>query len=172
MIIELGTTDLKTRYGLWQEHLFYDGQKESIALTFGTVKDGEDLLCRVHSSCIYGHYFNSVECTCQEEMDRSMQWIQEAGQGVIILLDQEGKGNGHFALLQSIRFKREGVPQAEAYQAAGFAKDARSYGAAAKILQYLKPTSIRLLTNNHKKVANLEEWGIKVNGIRPLTTFR
>lgn len=80
----------------------------------GDLQDAEDILCRVHSSFIFGHYFNSIECDCQEQMDISQELIQREGKGIIILLDQEGKGNGHFALLNSVKHKRLSVQQADA----------------------------------------------------------
>jgi len=168
MIVKLTQSNLKTKYGHWQEALYYDGQKESIAFFMGDVAEGEELLCRVHSSCIFGHYFNSTECDCQEQMDISMQLIQRAGKGVIVLLEQEGKGNGHFALMNSIEHKRKGVQQADAYVAAGFKKDNRDFSAAAKILKDLKVASVRMLTNNPKKVQTLESQGIKVIGTKEI----
>lgn len=168
MIVKLTEGNLKTKYGLFQEALYYDGQKEAIALYMGDVKDAEEVLCRVHSSCIFGHYFNSTECDCQEQMDISQALIQREEKGIIILLDQEGKGNGHFALLNSVKFKREGIKQADAYEAAGFKRDARDFRAAAKILHDLKVKSITMLTNNPDKVRTLSEHGITVLGTKEI----
>ena len=128
MIVPVAEGRLNTRFGEFREILFYDGQKESIALLMGEVKDGEDILCRVHSACIFGHVFNSIECDCREQMEMSQQSIQEAGKGIIIWLDQEGKANGHFALLKSKEYKKRGMPQAEAYEAVGIKRDARDFG--------------------------------------------
>ena len=100
MIVKLAEGNLKTKYGIFQERLYYDGQKEAIAFFMGDLQGAEDVLCRVHSSCIFGHYFNSIECDCQEQMDVSQQLIQQAGRGIVILLDQEGKGNGHFCVVE------------------------------------------------------------------------
>ena len=164
MIVKLAEGNLKTKYGIFQEALYYDGQKEAIAFYMGDLKDGEEVLCRVHSSCIFGHYFNSIECDCQKQMDISQQLIQRAGKGIIILLDQEGKGNGHFALLNSVRFKRQGVQQADAYEAVGFQKEARNFSSAAKILKDLGVKSILMLTDNSKKIETLRQFGIEVVG--------
>lgn len=169
MIIQLATGSLNTKYGTFQEALYYDGQQESIAFYMGEIAQGEDILCRVHSSCIFGHYFNSVECDCREQMDVSQQLIQQAGRGIIILLDQEGKGNGHFALLNSVKYKREGLAQADAYEAAGFERDARNFSAAAKILRHLGVKSVRMLTNNPQKVKTLSRLGIEVVGTREIS---
>ncbi|MFK7770925.1 MAG: GTP cyclohydrolase [Saprospiraceae bacterium] len=168
MIVKLTEGSLKTKFGLFQEILYYDGQKESIALMMGELQDAEDILCRVHSSCIFGHYFNSIKCDCQDQMDISQELIQRQGKGIIILLDQEGKGNGHFALLNSVKHKRQGVQQADAYEAVGFKKDARDFSSAAKILKNIGVKSIRMLTNNDKKINTLKEHGIEVVGIQKI----
>ncbi|WP_299184485.1 GTP cyclohydrolase [uncultured Aquimarina sp.] len=167
MIIRLAETNLKTKFGEYREILFYDGQKESFALVMGDVKDQADVLCRVHSSCIFAHHFNSIECDCREQMEISQQIIQKEGTGIIIWLEQEGKSNGHYALLKSIEHKKRGLSQPEAYEAAGFKKDARDFSPAAKILTDLGVTSITMLTNNPKKVANLSELGITVTDTQP-----
>lgn len=168
MIVKLAEGNLKTRYGIFQEVLYYDGQKESIALIMGDISDSEEVLCRVHSSCIFGHYFNSIECDCQEQMDISQQLIEQAGKGIIILMDQEGKGNGHFALLNSVHYKRKGIKQADAYEAAGFERDARNFSAAGKILKERRVTSVRMLTNNPDKVKTLEKHGVAVVGTQEI----
>lgn len=167
-MIKMAEVDLKTKYGTFHEVLFYDGQKEAIAFYMGDISEQENVLCRVHSSCIHAHIFNSVECECREEMAIAQQLIQKEGRGIIIWLEQEGKGNGHYALLKSIPFKRQGLPQAEAYEAAGFQKDARDFSAAAKILKALEVKSITMLTNNQKKVNTLTQHGIEISGTKSL----
>ncbi|MFN8356805.1 MAG: GTP cyclohydrolase [Spirosomataceae bacterium] len=168
MIIQLAEGPLRTRFGEYREVLFYDGQKESLALIMGHIQDQDDVLCRVHSSCIFGHYFNGIECDCREQMEISQQLIQQAGRGIIILLDQEGKGNGHFALLKSVEFKRQGIAQADAYEAVGFKKDARDFSAAAKILNHLGVKSVEMLTDNPRKTETLTQHGVLVSGIRKI----
>src|SRR5690242_6031768 len=119
MNIRLAERDLATQFGVFREILYYDGQRESIALVMGDVSGRDDVLCRVHSHCLGAHVFNSVECTCREEMAAAQAMIQQAGEGVIIWLDQDGKGNGHLALIESIKYKKD-VGQGEAYVRAGF----------------------------------------------------
>lgn len=167
MIVKLAEGHIKTKYGTYQELLFYDGQKESIALIMGEVTGQEGVLCRVHSSCLLGHAFNSIECDCREQMEISQQIIQREGKGVIIWLEQEGKGNGHFALLKSVEHKRLGLKQADAYEAVGFKKDARDYRAAVEILREIGVGSIRMLSNNPEKMETLTQYGIKIVGIVP-----
>ncbi|MEO9966207.1 MAG: GTP cyclohydrolase [Reichenbachiella sp.] len=168
MIVKLAEGPLKTKFGEFTEALYYDGQKESVVLMMGKLQDAEQVLCRVHSSCIFGHYFNSIACDCQEQMDISQQLIQRAGKGIIILLDQEGKGNGHFALLNSVKYKRQGMKQANAYEAAGFKKDNRNFSAAAKILKDIQVKSIRMLTDNPDKVNTLTQHGIVIDGVQEI----
>lgn len=168
MIARLASTDLRTRFGTFHEVLYYDGRTESHALVMGDVADGAEVLCRVHSSCIFGHQFNSVECDCREQMEEAQARIQAEARGVVIWLEQEGKGNGHYALLQSIAHKRKGLAQGDAYEAVGFARDARDYRAAAAILKELGVRSIRLLTNNPDKVDTLTRHGVVVMGTEPL----
>jgi len=168
MIFRLTERDLQTKFGVFREILYYDGQKESIALVMGDVENGEDVICRVHSACVSGHVFNSVECECQAEMDAAQSAIQKAGKGLIIYLEQEGKGNGHLALMASIPYKKSGMKQAEAYEKAGFEKDARNFRPAAEILWDLKVESIILLTDNDKKADDLRQYSINVSEIKKL----
>ncbi len=165
MIFRLTERDLQTKHGTFSEILYYDGQRESIALVMGDVENESDVICRVHSACVSGHVFNSVECECQQEMEAAQSLIQKAGKGVIIYLEQEGKGNGHLALMASIPYKKAGMKQSEAYEKAGFEKDARSFRPAAEILQNLQVASVILLTNNAEKAEDLKKFGIVVSGI-------
>ena len=166
MIKRLAQRELKTKFGTFTEILYYDGQKESIAIVMGDVA-GDDVLCRVHSHCIGAHVFNSIECTCREELEAAQRAIQEAGRGVIIWLDQEAKGNGHLALIESIPFKSE-HGQAKAYEMAGYKADARDYRAAAQILTELKVSSIVLLANSESKAEVFKEEGVMVSNLRKM----
>lgn len=167
MIVELAQGTIQTKYGIYREILFYDGIKESHALVMGDITNGEDVLCRIHSSCIFAHHFNSIECDCREQMEISQQLIEKEGRGIVIWLEQEGKGNGHYALLNTLPLKKDGMSQAEAYETVGFQKDARDFLAAAKILKHLNVTSIVMLTNNAKKTETITRHGITVSGIQP-----
>jgi GTP cyclohydrolase II len=170
MIFKLIERDLQTKYGTFREILYYDGQKESIALVMGDVENEENVICRVHSACVSGHVFNSVECGCQQEMEAAQLAIQKAGKGLIIYLEQEGKGNGHLALMASIPYKKTGMKQSEAYEKAGFETDARSFRPAAEILRDLKINSIVLLTGNPEKAEDLRKFGIAVAETKRLNT--
>ena len=167
MIKRLAERELKTKFGTFKEILFYDGQKESIAIVMGDVANGENILCRVHSHCIGAHVFNSIECTCREEMEVAQEAVERDGRGVIIWLDQEAKGNGHLALIESIPFKKE-HGQAKAYEMAGYKADARDYRAAAQILNDLNIKSIVLLANSEGKGDDLRRESIRVSETRAL----
>ena len=166
MNVLLAQRELETRFGVFTELLYYNGQTESLALVMGEVEEGEGVLCRIHSACIGGHVFNSVECRCADEMAAAQQQIEKEGRGVIIYLDQEGKGNGHLALIRSVPFKKAGFSQSEAYVKAGYEADARSFRPAAEILTDLKVTSVVLLTNNPDKVEDLRSASINVSATK------
>lgn len=168
MIARLAERKLNTRFGIFTEILYRDGESESIALVMGDVGSEENVLCRVHSACIGGHVFNSTECECADEMAAAQATIQQAGKGIIIYLDQEGKGNGHLALMASIPFKKAGFSQGEAYVKAGYEADARSFRPAAEILNELKVRSIVLLTNNPEKAAGLRRYSVTVSDTKEL----
>ena len=170
MMIRLAERELATKFGLFNEVLYYDGQKESIAIVMGDVAEQENVLCRIHSHCIGAHVFNSIECDCREQMAAAQAVIEREGRGVVIWLDQEGKGNGHLALMQSIPYKKAGSSQAQAYVRAGFKGDDRSYRAAADILADLKVGSIVLLANGADKADDLQAESIIVSETRPLKT--
>ena len=169
MIVRLAERDLRTRFGTFTEVLYYDGQRESVALIMGALSGQENVLCRIHSACLGGHVFNSIECECAAEMASAQAAIESEGRGVIIYLDQEGKGNGHLALMQSIPYKESGNSQADAYVKAGFATDNRSYSAAAGILADLEVRSIILLSDGADKADALRNESIVVSGVRALT---
>src|SRR5688500_6949049 len=168
MIKRIDERELDTRFGVFTEVLYYDGQRESIALVLGDIDGKSDVLCRIHSACIGGHVFNSVECTCAGEMAAAQSAIQRAGRGVIVYLDQEGKGNGHLALIESIPFKNAGMSQADAYVQVGYKADARSYRPAAAILDELNIVSVNLLTANPAKAEELRGRGICVTSTSKL----
>lgn len=169
MIVRLAERDLKTKFGNFREILYYDGQTESIALVMSDVENEENVLCRIHSSCVSAHVFNSVECECREEMAAAQALIEREGQGIIVYLEQEGKGNGHLALMASIEHKKAGFKQSEAYEKAGFEADARSFRPAAEILADLKVKSIVLLTNNAEKAEDLRKASIIVAATKPVS---
>jgi len=158
---------LLTRFGDWHEILYHRGGREIIALIFGDVSEREQVPCRVHSMCLSAHVLNSIECDCREQMELAQRYITSSGYGLVIVLDQEGRGNGHKALILAARKAvEESITQDEAYRLAGFESDARDYGEAAEILADLKVSSIELITNNPDKESQLRKAGVSVAGTR------
>jgi GTP cyclohydrolase II len=168
MIFRLAERNLKTKFGTFREILYYDGQTESIALVMGDVENAENVFCRIHSACVSAHVFNSIECECREEMEASQALIESEGRGIIVYLEQEGKGNGHLALMASIEHKKAGFKQSEAYEKAGFEADARSFRPAAEILADLKVKSVVLLTDNAEKAEDLRRASIIVSDTKKM----
>jgi GTP cyclohydrolase II len=168
MVIRLAEAPLHTKFGTFLEILYYDGQRESIAIVMGEVRQRDNVLCRLHSHCVSAHLFNSIDCDCREQMDLAQAMIEQQGVGVIIWLDQEGRGNGHLALLRSRALQAQALSQTEAYVQLGYAADARQYTSAAAILQDLGVKSVVLMTNSPHKTGSLQAAGITIAGTRPL----
>jgi GTP cyclohydrolase II len=168
MIIRIAEGQLHTQYGSFLEILYYDGQQEMIAIVMGHVYDGEEVLCRIHSHCVAAHVFNSVDCDCREQMQVAQALVEQRGAGVIIWLDQEGRGNGHLALMRSRALQEQGLSQTEAYVSLGYEADGRRYNRAAEILRDLGVKSVQLMTNSPQKVAGLQAAGITITGTQPL----
>jgi GTP cyclohydrolase II len=168
MVIRLAEAPLHTKFGTFLEILYYDGQQESIAIVMGDVRQRDNVLCRLHSHCVSAHLFNSIDCDCREQMELAQAMIEQQGAGVIIWLDQEGRGNGHLALLRSRALQAQGLSQTAAYVQLGYAADARQYTSAAAILQDLGVKSVVLMTNSPHKTGSLQAAGITITGTRPL----
>jgi GTP cyclohydrolase II len=168
MITRLAEGPLHTLFGTFRELLYADGHQESIALVMGQVAQGREVWCRVHSQCLAAHVFNSLDCDCREQMALAQAVIAERGCGLIIWLDQEGRGHGHLALMRSRALQAQGWSPTEAYRRLGYAADARQYTSAAAILRDLEVDSITLLTNNPQKVEGLQAAGIHISGTHPL----
>lgn len=169
MLVRLQEGHLKTKFGTFLEILYYDGQKESIALVMGDVQNSEHVLCRVHSSCLSAHVFNSIECDCREQMEMAQFLIEREGKGIIIWLEQEGRNNGHLALLSTVKLREQGMTSTEAYLKLGFKEDDRDYRCAVEMLQNLGVASITLLTNSPQKMDSLKNSGINISGTKRLT---
>jgi GTP cyclohydrolase II len=166
VIVELTHGTLRTLFGEWMIYLYWDGKQEAIALTLGEVAKNENTLVRIHSSCITGHTFMSVECECREQMIEAMGMIRKAGCGVIIWLNQEGRSNGTMAHVASQVLKRQGMSQSEAYKSLGYSADARTYETAAEILAHIGLKSIVLLSCNASKLETLRGNNIEVTEFR------
>ncbi|OXM53714.1 GTP cyclohydrolase [Amycolatopsis thailandensis] len=162
-MIFLAQDSITTRHGVFLESLFYNGLCQSVALTVGEICGAKDVLCRVHSSCLSAHALGSISCDCSAQMDHAQARLIKARRGIIIWLEQEGRGNGHLAKMLAEPNKRLGLSQSAAYEAVGFRADARDYSDAVSILTHFKVASIVLLTNNPLKRRFLEESGVVVS---------
>jgi GTP cyclohydrolase II len=141
---------------------YRDGERSpACAVVYGEPADG--CLVRVHSRCLYGDVFGSQECDCAGQLHQAMDLMRNESAGVLIYLDQEGRGAGLFAKARAYRMREErGLDSFRSYEHYGLRPDVRSYGIAADLLEHVGLTRVRLLTNNPEKVAGLEARGIAV----------
>ena len=141
---------------------------EHIALIKGKWSENESILVRVHSSCATGDIFASKRCDCGEQLHKAMQMIEHEGKGVILYMDQEGRGIGLFNKIKAYKLQEQGMDTVEANLALGFDDDERDYGIGAQILADLGVKHMRLLTNNPAKKIGLEGFGLSIDEIVPI----
>ena len=158
------TAKLPTEAGEFDLVLYETSVDDSkhMALVKGTVNDGQPVLVRVHSQCLTGDVFGSVRCDCGPQLRRAMEKIADAGRGVILYINQEGRGIGLANKLKAYALQEQGLDTVEANLALGFGPDLRDYGIGAQILVDLGLKDLRLLTNNPRKIVGLEGYGLRV----------
>jgi len=166
-------TRIPTRYGDFVLHYYSNSidNKEHVAFVKGQVADQSDVLVRMHSECFTGDVLGSRRCDCGEQLDMALKLISEAGKGVLIYLRQEGRGIGLLKKLQAYNLQDQGMDTVDANIHLGHLADERDYSIAALIIQDLKIASIKLITNNPRKIKDLQKLGIQVAGriaIEPL----
>jgi 3,4-dihydroxy 2-butanone 4-phosphate synthase / GTP cyclohydrolase II len=142
--------------------------KHHVALVKGDVSGRSDVLVRVHSECLTGDVFHSLRCDCGEQLESALAMIEEEGEGVLLYLAQEGRGIGLLNKLKAYRLQEEGLDTVEANLQLGLPADLRDYGIGAQILVDLGLSSIRILTNNPKKIRGLEGYGLSVTAQLPI----
>jgi len=143
---------------------------EHVALVFGEVDGQPEVLVRMHSKCLTGDVFQSQRCDCGPQLEAAMAQIVRAGRGVIVYLDQEGRGIGLLNKLRAYELQDHGADTVQANERLGFKPDLRNYGIGAQILKDLGLTTIRILTNNPRKVVGLDAYGLRILERVPLIT--
>ena len=133
-----------------------------VALFTGEIKDGEDVLCRVHSECLTGDVFHSSRCDCGKQLEAALRQIQKEGRGILLYMRQEGRGIGLINKLKAYELQEKGRDTVQANVELGFAPDLREYWIGAQILKDMGVKSLRLLTNNPDKIYGLEEFGMTI----------
>jgi GTP cyclohydrolase II len=156
--------DLPSRFGDFQVVAFYNNhdKKEHIAITHGDVCDAENVLTRLHSECLTGDAIGSLRCDCRDQLESALEQIGKEEAGIVLYLRQEGRGIGLTNKLRAYGLQDLGLDTVEANIALGFRDDEREYGVAAHMLNSLHVKSIRLMTNNPRKIEDLTQHGINV----------
>ncbi len=156
-------TILPTEFGTFQAYAFPEGDACHMCLVYGELDTTKPVLVRLHSKCTTGDVFGSQRCDCRPQLLEAIRIIQEAGSGIIVYLDQEGRGIGLLEKLKAYELQeKQGLDTVDANLALGHPIDARSYALATKMLHWLGVSQVTLLTNNPRKLTALQEAGFEV----------
>ncbi len=170
LVTRVAEAELPTRYGNFKVRAYrsnLDGG-EHIALVRGDLAGESDVLVRMHSECMTGDVFGSLRCDCGEQLEAALERIAEEGQGALVYLRQEGRGIGLGNKLKAYHLQDTGLDTVEANEQLGFKPDLRDYGIGAQILLDLGIRSLRLLTNNPRKIVGLDGYDLEISGREPL----
>ena len=164
LIEEIVSVDMPTKYGHFKLIAFQEKNtaNEHLALVKGNWEKDEPVLVRVHSSCFTGDILGSLRCDCGEQLHAAMKMVEKEEKGVILYMNQEGRGIGLLNKLKAYRLQEQGMDTVEANLHLGFQMDQRDYGVGAQILRYLGITKLRLISNNPKKRVGLVGYGLEI----------
>ena len=170
LVHRVAEAQLPTEYGSFQVAAYTNDvdRREHVALVKGEVGGKEDVLVRMHSECLTGDVFHSQRCDCGEQLVASMRRIEEEGCGVIVYMKQEGRGIGLMNKIRAYHLQEKGMDTVEANEALGFPADLRDYGIGVQVLLDLGIKSMRLMTNNPKKIIGLQGYGLSVTEQVPI----
>ena len=170
-LVEMGPeVQMPTKYGYFRLIPFLQTATglEHIALVKGTWEPDEPILVRVHSSCMTGDTFGSLRCECGEQLHKAMETIEKEGRGVLVYMNQEGRGIGLMNKIKAYKLQEQGLDTIDANLHLGFNADERDYGVGAQILRKIGVRKMRLMTNNPVKRIGLESYGLTITENVPL----
>lgn len=170
LIEELVRVDMPTKFGHFTLAAFKEKTSgaEHLALIKGSWNKDEAVLTRVHSSCFTGDILGSFRCDCGDQLHKAMAMVEAEGKGIILYMNQEGRGIGLINKLKAYKLQEEGMDTVEANLHLGFGMDERDYGVGAQILRYLGATKLKLMSNNPRKRAGLKGYGLEIVDIVPI----